>query len=425
MLSRLVNRPTLPIFLVATVLRLGYLGLLATQHTSAEVLTLFPDSARYANSASFILGWNDTGEAGLFFAGPGYDAYLALFFSLFGLSAWPVLISQAILSGLGCTLVVLIAKEAIPGCSYAPLLAGLLAALSLTSISLSSSILSESLFFVLQAASVVCLLRGIALNKWSWFLASGLLAGVAILVKPVAQLWPLAVVLVVLFMRRPVPSVPRRELLSKAVIGMALAVVVTLGWAARNGAVHGHWTVAGTGAGTARDYLAASTLVRMTGMSLSDTRAQWDALEPADNLRIVLETARRYPVVFAEQYVLLVTRNVTARSVLQAQQLPMLGGLWGAEWFILLQTALGFLLPLLALAGLWILPRMSAPAVTLVAVWVYFALMSGVTFGQGSRIFYPAQMAWAVLVALAIENLAEAARRRLARGNRRFDGGNG
>ena len=58
----------------------------------------------------------------------------------------------------------------------------------------------------------------------------------------------------------------------------------------------------------------------------------------------------------------------------------------------------------LTLAGLLILFYRGkvAVAVLLAAVYAYFALLSGFTFWQGSRIFYPAQAAGVFLVSAAV-----------------------
>ena len=133
-------------------MRVLYLFLISSQFGSDEILGLIPDSRRYIQVAYHILGEDAGVEYSLFLVGPGYGFLVAVFFVLFGVSVWPILILQITLSSLSCCLIYLIAKILLNDRPVS-LVAGLLASISLTSISLSAAILTETLFFFLLVVS--------------------------------------------------------------------------------------------------------------------------------------------------------------------------------------------------------------------------------------------------------------------------------
>jgi 4-amino-4-deoxy-L-arabinose transferase-like glycosyltransferase len=88
---------------------------------------------------------------------PGYPAFLALIYALFGVRLTPVLLIQAILSTLGCYWLMR-AAEAVGG-RRAALWAGGLYAVEPVSILMTNSVLSEGLFIPLLCLSVFLLVR--------------------------------------------------------------------------------------------------------------------------------------------------------------------------------------------------------------------------------------------------------------------------
>jgi hypothetical protein len=399
--------PIFAVFIVALVLRLAFVFVMGQQQTSAQVLGLFPDSRRYQEGALYILGQNATGEGALLASGPGYAAFLAALFRIFGDSAWPVLATQVTLSALGCALIYLCARIALPGSQAIPLLAGLIAAFSLTSISLSGSVLTESLFFAVQAGSLCCLLYGLSRNRWPAFLAWGALAGAAVLIRPAALFWALAAFLAVALVLVTRPFRLERCLLTKAAAGLCLALLIVAGWAGRNYAVHDRWTVADVGMTTARYYWVAATLAGVEGSDVGSVRTRWQAGAGVDNGQVVLDTLRRYPWPMAKTYLATVAANATATSFLQENQLPGYRALWDSRWPVRILFRAGLLLLILATVGLLALVWRSLMALLLGVTYIYFVFISGLTFWQGSRITYPAQMAGAIFAAAGAVLLAQ------------------
>jgi hypothetical protein len=43
--------------------------------------------------------------------------------------------------------------------------------------------------------------------------------------------------------------------------------------------------------------------------------------------------------------------------------------------------------------------RQNKLAAVLIAIWLYFGMLSGLTLWQGSRVFYPGQIAWSIMLA--------------------------
>jgi hypothetical protein len=100
-----------------------------------------------------------------------------------------------------------------------------------------------------------------------------------------------------------------------------------------------------------------------------------------------------------------VLENMTAGNKVLARQIPMLARFTNVldpamrEW-------LGYLLIILTVAGLVTMAiRGHASAAWLLGLtYVYFSLPVGLSIWQESRLHYPAEMAWAIVVAyLAVE----------------------
>jgi hypothetical protein len=94
------------------------------------------------------------------------------------------------------------------------LAAGLLMALSPFSIHYSQALLSDWLASTLMAASLMCLVFGLARRRPGWLVASAAVAGLAVLTRPAAILFPLVVAPFVFFAFRRRPclrrTLPRR-----------------------------------------------------------------------------------------------------------------------------------------------------------------------------------------------------------------------
>ncbi|MCH8963787.1 MAG: glycosyltransferase family 39 protein, partial [Planctomycetes bacterium] len=190
------------IFFTALLLRGAWLALMCAQHEDTGLLYLAPDCARYVQIGTHLAGmaydgpaldWHSgpiyaTPEGSMLWSGPGYGLFLGGYFALFGTQAWPILIAQVLMGSVNCVLVWLLAgRLGLSGRVAA--IAGTIAALSLTSISLSCMLLTETLFFTLQLTGLLCWVLAFRRNHWLWFVAAALLFGAATFVRGVTLFW--------------------------------------------------------------------------------------------------------------------------------------------------------------------------------------------------------------------------------------------
>ena len=129
----------------------------------------------------------------------------------------------------------------------AGLVGGLLMALNGVQILSEHSVLTESPFATVLLATLVALLVAARDGRWGWYLVTGLLLGVAILTRPVAQiLIPLVPLGLLLCARAPAERFARVRSALRGSVLVGLGTIVLLGpWMARNLIEHGSPTAAG------------------------------------------------------------------------------------------------------------------------------------------------------------------------------------
>ena len=419
--------------IVALILRGAWLALMCTQFSGHEVAHLLPDSKRYINTANYLLGWpelNDypsydggsvyqTGEGSLMWNGPGYGAFLALCFSVFGSADLPVQLVQIVLSAAGCVAVALLAYVLL-GSTRVSICAGLICALSLTSISLSCLVLTETLFFLLHAVGLLLMILAYRRNKLYWFVLSALLITAATYVRAVDQLWPAAFLILAVLLPRRFLGGPRRRVILNASVAFALCVSCLLVFCWRNYAQHGIFTFTTNGVIAARYYWTARTLAslvsgvncramqrRMTAENISRYGPEGATIAQyyRDDMEVFQDALRRHPVPMAKRFLISVYQNTTRGSQLHSLQLPKLARTFEklhpithkrAGVMILGMTCLGLVLLLSS-------REHRGAGLILLLTYGYITGISGLTFWQGSRVCYPAQMAWAILAAVVLD----------------------
>jgi len=214
------------IIVVAVVVRVAVgLGLEGRVH--------FPDSNHYIAIAQNIRAGEGPrlNEHTLANRSPGYSYFLAAIFSVFqGSSDAPPLIAarlaQALLGGALCLVVCLIGARLFG--PVAGVVAVGLVALDPFLTYFSGLILTEALFTLMLAASVLCLLHAEG-GKARWAVFAGLLLGCTALVRASALLMIPLMVGAWIILRRKTPGIVRQG----AVI-VALAAAVVAPWAVRN-----------------------------------------------------------------------------------------------------------------------------------------------------------------------------------------------
>ena len=408
------------LLLVALTVRLAYMFVMVGDVNGDKLLSLAPDTISYVNLAHGIIGDRPIAEDTLIIFGPGYGFFLAIIFFLFGTSPYPVLILQIILSSFGCLLIYALGKELTESKSIG-LLAGYLAALSFTSVSLANFILSDCLFFFLFLLGNVLFLLGMRHNRYWWHVGAGLSIGAAVLVRSIGQFWPVIMLLLVFILPRSGRDrswfAERRAVLKKAFLAPLIALIIMGGWMTRNYVHYATPFLAFTTAGGPAN-VATLTLAEIEHRDGGAIRDEWFAeyikttgnavITRADEYRILSAAARRtflrYPVPMIKTYMSLIWQNMNEENELHRAQTPRLSDFFLRQIDWLHKHSLGyrsFWLTMAAFALMLFLRRWRL-LIFLGSVYVYYAFLIGVTRWQGSRLFYPGQIAWSIAIAFLV-----------------------
>ena len=200
---------------------------------------------------------------------PGYPLFLAM---TGGSVTWS-LVAQAILAAVVCLMV----ARWIAGYwnLSAAIAAELLIAFDMPSIVLSSEVMSESLFqFALVMAVLPALLfRSRARDALLTAIIAGIVAGFAVLVRPIGIVLPILLPLPFLAAR----ALDRRHRNAAAAFAFALSALIVGGWFARNYSVAGYPGLSTVGAINIYYYRAADIVARQEHSLLAATRASFGA----------------------------------------------------------------------------------------------------------------------------------------------------
>ncbi len=405
------RRDLLFLFLFAVLIRAAYFILMLTQVSGQQLMSLAPDTVAYVFDARQLLMGHIRPDGAVTTYGPGFVVFLAVVFFLSGVGPWVTIILQILMSGLSCLIVYRLGRE-LTGSRPAGYIAAILLALSFTSISLATFILSDTLFFFLFVWGNLFFLLGLKKQRMSYIVWSGILIGVAALVRTIGQFWPVGMLAVVVFARYDgkFPRIPisRSRYILRGFVAPLIAIVIMALWAGRNYIAYDLPMVAFTGAGGPAN-VAALTEARLEGREKNQVMADWDEaykqktgktdLDRIDLYRVYSSAARKalaaHPLEMLRTYIRLVWQNMNESNELVRVQLPKY------KWTILEKmywlrdqglhvlpfwlTVAGFILMLVT--GRW------RALVFLGLYYVYFASMMGFTQWQGSRLFYPSQAA--------------------------------
>ncbi len=405
---------------LAAILRVVYFVLTYSHLGDAGLWTVFYDTDKYRLAASQILS-EYTAAAGtedyLFLVGPGYPIMVAVLRILFGSSAVYVCMLSNITGILAPILVYLIALNLrLP--KTVAFMAGIIGAISTTSLALSSAILSNQPFFTLMAASLLCLIIGLNGQKHIWFIACGLIAGMAVYVRGTAQFWWLALIFIALTIPVKDRFKSRPDLLKKAGISSGIILIFILAWSVRNYSANDVFVFSGNAVQSARIYLAAKAVADHTeNAGVLDIRQRWSDEDEAffgghkptaaeqykhaaDQFGQVL---RNHPGWIIKAYFEIVKGNILAGNHLPLLQIPAFSTMWNrlislnGKWM----AHVLFYMTLLGLLFL-IIDRRYFDFVLLGTFYTYFTLITGFSFWQGSRLYYTTEIAWSIFVAYAV-----------------------
>lgn len=429
---KLITRKDLMfLFCIAITLRLVLFLLSLNQIGTEGLAKSCPDSILYLNMAKDLLAGTNNYEYGFFTFGPGFAYWLAFQMKLFGQGIIPIIIVQILISGASCLLIYKLAMMLTDSHPTA-IISGYLAALSYTSISLSIPILSDSIYFFLFLWSLILFLSALKSASISLFTMAGIVLGIAILVRSIGQFWPLMMILISIpFIFGPrigfdSNSAIRRKLYIGITISVGLSIILISGWIIRNRSIHGIPTLAMTSAGGVAN-VAAFTLEKIEKRPIDEIRKKWNedymkskglgTLTLADSFRLNLEKARetfsKYPFQIIKTYLLIVWENINSISYFHrvlipkfdGKTIPMEGRInkWGLNKLEFWLSILGMVLLLVR--------RKYYAVLILGSILFYYSAMIGFTKWQGSRLFFPAQIAVVILIAIVIVNFYKAVAR--------------
>ena len=331
-----------------------------------------------------------------------------------------MLFLQVLLSSISCLLIYKLGHE-LTGSGAVGCVAGILSATSFTSISLSVVILSDCLFFFLFLLGNLLFLIGFKKERKSYFIWSGIIIGLSILVRSIGQFWPAAMIVYIIaftLQKRNTwrPQV-RSHLQKKAVIAPLIAVCLVSIWVGRN--YHHYHTpmLAFTSAGGPAN-VAALALARIQGRDVAEIRLAWindyklrtgkADLDYIDQYRMygaaTKEVIIHHMREWVNSYLGLVWENVNSINEIYRLQLPQQSFYILDRMYWLLNHKLNFLNFWLSMVGfMFMLVRRRWRAFLFLGMlYLYFVLMVGFTQWQGSRLFFPAQISWSVAVAVSL-----------------------
>jgi len=406
------------VFSIAFLFRAYFIHLFLLENTATEILTFFPDSTRYLEAAYYLLGW-ETSEKAIMFSGPGYPLFLAINLALFGFTAWPILGIQIILSCCTAVFIVLITKSLFNNLEFGHYLAGILSAISLTSISLSGVVLTETLFIFTFSALLYCLIRGLSTGMRVWFLISGILSGYCILTRPMFQYWPIFIIAWIIITPSKRFHGSKKRLFFHLLLFLSVSSIVISPWIIRNYSNHGVFTLSSGGVSTARYYWTAKALSELTPNStISSVRKElwgienltWrnqksDVKEEIDShKKVIKDTFIQYPLLMIRAYVTSVRINILERNRMHVPQIQALKPFWIK--LVPYQTLWSKVVAISSIFGLFLVLRKRGFGLefsVLTSTYLYFALMSGFAFHKGNRIIFPAHVSWMPLFGWLIE----------------------
>ncbi|HSG99616.1 MAG TPA: glycosyltransferase family 39 protein [candidate division Zixibacteria bacterium] len=396
-------------------LRGAALALTAANYSTVDIWALFDDTKFFRDVAAWFGDQSPAREESLLLVGPGYGFILYAGSLLLGWSAWGHLIAQVFVSAVNCLLVRVLALE-LGLKEREATLAALISAVSLSAIAASVMLYTETWYLTLTLLALILFLRGIRTRHTGRCLAAAALFCAAALVRSVGQFVPLAIAGAFIF--DALVQRQRIRLTVRPALFLTLAVALTLAWPLRNYVVHGVFTISETGTRAARLYWTASAL---TGngdaaaidsvRSIWDKQVEWRYHTPTPTLKqrhefdvsVIRDTLAQRPGRMMSAYLMNVWTNMTEESRIQSILMPQFTAFW-RQYSKRFASGLGPWLvgfTLLGALALWRRGRRES-VVFLLALYLYYGLITGATFWQGSRIFLPGQIAWAPLVAVCL-----------------------
>jgi hypothetical protein len=219
--------------------------LVAARMHGLNVVELTGDSRGYMELAENLLTQHSLGlfENNHFyfesFRSPGYPAFLSFLF--FFLHDWnAVLLVHVLLTSIAPVLLYLLCR---PYHERAAWWGSIIFALEPTRLFLTASLLSDALFTCLFLGSLILLERGRRESAPLSFLLCGVLLGVSILVRPIAQFLPLLYAGYIVL-----TGMPRDRAIKGALVLTVTSFLIVFPWMLRNHRLFHSWSISSVGA---------------------------------------------------------------------------------------------------------------------------------------------------------------------------------
>ena len=263
------RRTLILIILLAVVVRLAFM--IAVQPWDQEIAEreiLIGDAIGYQELALGIADSWDYESFGTFRT-PGYPTFMAMLYALFGPEPWIVLLAQVLLNC--CALVLLyLWADLVVGRKVA-LIAAFIYAIEPHVVLYTSVLYSDTLFALCILAAMLSLTYGHKTARVSFIFLCGALLGVAALLKPVAQYFPLVGVGVVLLLPKA-----KAAFRPKAAFALVFAFALVISpWIQRNYQEYRHIGLATIQGSNLIKWNVAFTEVARTGRPVDEVRADF------------------------------------------------------------------------------------------------------------------------------------------------------
>jgi len=208
-----------------------------------EGKVLVGDSSGYHMFALDILNTHSFANFDTFRT-PGYPLLLAFVYSLLGIKPWIVLLLQIFME-VGLVIIVYLLSKAIFNSEQISLIAAFLYSINFLSAYYSVRLLTEISFTFIFALGILFFSGGLKYNKLSGFVLGGLFVGLATLIRPIAQYFPIVLVVVILFSSNKISQ----KLINVIAVLIVFFAIISP-WQFRNLITYGYYelsTISGTG----------------------------------------------------------------------------------------------------------------------------------------------------------------------------------
>jgi 4-amino-4-deoxy-L-arabinose transferase-like glycosyltransferase len=203
------------------------------------------------------------------FRTPLYPLFLAFIYFLFGVKPWVVIIFQFLLNVCSIGLVYVLGKKIFN--KQTGIIASALYLIEPYSVFYSSSLLSDGLFTFVFLLSMLLLVYAFENNKIIYLCFSALLLGIATLIRPISQYFPVFIILFILFFKNFKLSMRIKSIIVYTLIFLA----VLAPWLYRNYSKTNVITLSSLTGGNLLFFNAAITEAHKKGIPWDEVRAQF------------------------------------------------------------------------------------------------------------------------------------------------------